>query len=425
MDHSTLLRGGLVIDATGEREADVVMSDDGSISAVGIDLSADTTLDVSGCIVAPGLVDIGTHLCEPGAEEIETIATGTRAAALGGYTAVLAMPDTDPAIDHSAIVREIQELAVGASCTVEIAGAITVGRAGERLAPMGEMAALGVRVFTDGGRSVADARLMRRALQYASSLGVTIAVRCEDRSLATGGHMHEGEWSARLGVAGICAEAEELIVQRDVALARLTGAPVHIMRVSTRRSIESIRRAKAEGIAVTCDVTPHHLTLTHDALVHYNPQLKVSPPLRPADDVTACVEGLGDGTIDAIATDHHPRSADAKELPFDEAPVGMLGLQTALSLALEAGLPASRAIAQLSWLPAAAVGLSETHGRTVDVGEPANLCVIDAEATWTLDAHRLASRAKNTPFLGRTFTGQVRHTFHHGTPTVLDCEAQR
>src|SRR5256885_3313911 len=228
-----VVKGGTVIDATGERPADVLIDDDGRIAAVGPDLSAGRTIDAGGCIVAPGLVDLHTHLREPGREESETVEAGSRAAALGGFTAVVAMPNTEPAIDSAAVVRDVLELGRKALCDVHAAGAVTVGRAGEQLAPMAEMAALGVRIFTDDGNGVQDNRLMRRALEYASGLDVTLAQHCEDESLSAGGHMHEGEWSSRLGVPGIPAEAEELMVMRDIPLVRLTGASVHFQHLST------------------------------------------------------------------------------------------------------------------------------------------------------------------------------------------------
>ncbi|HLT16593.1 MAG TPA: dihydroorotase, partial [Acidimicrobiales bacterium] len=265
---TVVVKGGRVVDAAGERVADVVVDDDGRIAAVGEDLSADRTIDAAGCVVAPGFVDLHTHLREPGQEEAETIETGARAAALGGYTCVLAMPNTIPAIDHAGIVREVLELGRTAPCDVRSSGAITVGRQGEQLAPLAEMAALGVRFFTDDGAGVADARLMRRALEYATGIqvdgkGIVLAQHCEDPVLSSGGHMHEGEWSSRLGIPGQPAEAEELMVMRDIALARLTGARVHFQHLSTARSVEMVRAAKAAGIPVSCEATTHHLTLTH------------------------------------------------------------------------------------------------------------------------------------------------------------------
>jgi dihydroorotase len=323
------------------------------------------------------------------------------------------------------VVREVQALARTALCDVEVAGAITVGRGGERLAPMAEMAALGVRLFTDDGTGVQDARLMRRALEYAGGLGVTLAQHCEDAALAGAGHMHEGEWSSRLGIAGQPAEAEELMVMRDIALSRLTGAPVHFQHLSTAGSVEMVRTARARRLAVSAEATPHHFTLTDACCAGFDPVFKVNPPLRTDADVAAVRAGLADGALDAIATDHAPHAAHLKEQPFDQAPPGMLGLETALALALtELDLPLDEVLALLSWRPAAIAGIADRHGR-VEAGRPANLCVIDPAAAWVVDPDRLASRARNTPYTGRKLTGRVRHTVWRGEPVVIDGEAQR
>ena len=420
-----VLKGGEVLDGGGRRRADVVVSD-GAIAVVGADLDADVVLDAAGCVVAPGLVDLHTHLRQPGREEAETVETGSRAAALGGFTAVVAMPNTEPAIDQAAVVRDVQELARHALCDVEVAGAITVGRAGERLTPMAEMAALGVRLFTDDGTGVQDARLMRRALEYAGGLGVTLAQHCEDAALASGGHMHEGEWSSRLGMPGQPAEAEELMVMRDIALSRLTGARVHLQHLSTAGSVAMVRAARAEGLAVTAEATPHHFTLTDASCAGFDPVFKVNPPLRTDADVAAVKAGLADGTLDAIATDHAPHAPHLKEQPFDQAPPGMLGLETALALALtELDLSLDEIIGLLSWRPAAIAGIADRHGGRIEPGRPANLCVIDPAAVWVVDPDRLASRARNTPYAGRKLTGRVRHTLWRGEAVVIDGEAQR
>ena len=423
-----VIKGGRVIDATGERVADVVIGDDGRIAAVGPELSADLVLDASSCVVSPGLVDLHSHLRQPGQEEAETIETGARAAALGGYTCILAMPNTIPAIDHAGIVREVLELGRTAPCDVRTSGAITVGRHGEQLAPMGEMAALGVRFFTDDGAGVADARLMRRAMEYASGLPgeVILAQHCEDPVLASGGHMHEGEWSARLGLPGQPAEAEELMVMRDLALVRLTGTRVHFQHLSTARSIEMLRIAKANGLPVTCEATTHHFTLTHAECASYDPVFKVNPPLRTTADVAAVRTGLADGSIDCIATDHAPHTQEAKEAAFDQAPPGMIGLETALALALtELDLPIAHVLALLSWRPARILGVDDEHGLPVAPGHPANLTVIDPTATWTVDPAGFASRSRNSPYTGRTLTGRVRHTLLGGEPVVIEGEPQR
>jgi len=305
---TVVVRGGTVVDATGPRRADVLVAD-GVVAAVadGVDVPAGATvLDAADCIVSPGLVDLHAHLRQPGAEEAETVETGSRAAALGGYTAVVAMPNTDPPIDSAAVATEVLALGAGALCRVAVAGAITVGRAGTRLAPMAELAALGVRLFTDDGAGVQDAGVMRRAMEYAHGLGVTLGQHCEVDALAAGGHMHEGAWSSRLGVPGIPAEAEELMVARDIALARMTGGRVHFLHLSTARSLAMVAAAKAEGLAVTAEVTPHHLSFTDERLAGYDAVFKVNPPLRSVDDVAALRAGCAAGDVDAVATDHAP-----------------------------------------------------------------------------------------------------------------------
>jgi len=449
---TVVLRGGTVVDATGERVADVAV-EAGVVVAVepGLEVPRGATvLDAGGCVVAPGLVDLHTHLRQPGAEEAETVDSGARAAALGGFTAVVAMPNTDPPVDSAAVAREVLALGAGAPCAVAVAGAITVGRAGERLAPLGELAALGVRLFTDDGTGVQDVGVMRRALEYARGLGVTLAQHCEDAGLADGGLMHEGAWSSRLGVPGVPAEAEELMVARDIALARLTAGRVHFLHLSTARSAALVAAAREEGLAVTAEVTPHHLALTHAELAGYDPVFKVSPPLRTEADVAALRRACARGTVDAIATDHAPHPPERKETTLDVAPPGMLGLQTALAVVLEAlcrgagarGAPGSGdgevpgdtmalgdVLGLLSWRPAAVAGLDRAHGGEqggpIEAGAPANLCVLDPAATWEVDPRRLASRSRNTPWAGRVLTGQVRHTLLRGEPVVVDAEAVR
>ena len=422
-----VIKGGRVIDQDGDRVADVAI-DGERIAEVGTDLdtAGARVIDAGGCIVSPGLVDLHTHLREPGKEDAETIESGSRAAVLGGYTAIVAMPNTTPAIDDAAVVQFVLDAGRKAVCDVHTSAAITVGRQGEALAPMAELAALGVRIFTDDGSGVQDDRLMRRAMEYAGGLGVTLAQHCEIESLMAGGHMHEGEWSSRLGIPGIPAAAEELMVQRDLALAELTGAQVHFQHMSTAGSGELIRAAKAKGLRATAEATTHHFTLTHAAVASYDPVFKVNPPLRTDADVAAVRAGLADGTIDAIATDHAPHTQQDKEAPFDQAPPGMLGLETALALALtELDLPIERLLALLSWQPAAIAGLTATHGGPIAEGRTANLCVFDPTARWVVDPATSASRSRNTPYAGRSLTGRVRHTVVFGEPVVIDGEVQR
>jgi len=449
-----VIRGGTVVDETGERRADVIISN-GTVTAVGGDLEAPSTatvLDAGGCLVTPGLVDLHTHLRQPGGEEAETVETAARAAARGGYTAVVGMPNTDPPIDSAAVALEVLGLGAKALCQVAVAGAITMGRQGERLAPMGELAALGVRLFTDDGTGVQDAGVMRRALEYARGLGVTLGQHCEDDALAAGGSMHEGAWSSRLGVPGIPAAAEELMVARDIMLARLTGGRVHFLHLSTAGSVVLVAAAKAEGLAVSAEVTPHHLSLTDAELIGYDTVFKVNPPLRADADVAALRAGCATGTIDAVATDHAPHPRQAKEGPLDVAASGMLGLETAMAVTLQAlaapgkldGPGASPAptgsteapamtvgavLALLSWRPARiaglAVGQGGDQGGPIAAGLPGNVCVIDPAERWEVDPDRLASRSRNTPWAGRMLTGRVRHTIYRGEPVVVDTEAQR
>jgi dihydroorotase len=434
-----VVRGGTVVDATGTRRADVEVRD-GVVAAVGDGLEVPagaTVLDAADCIVGPGLVDLHVHLRQPGAEEAECVESGARAAALGGYTAVVAMPNTTPAIDSAAVATEVLALGEAAPCRVAVAAAITVGRAGQRLAPMAELAALGVRLFTDDGAGVQDAAVMRRALEYARGLGVTLGQHCEVESLATGGHMHEGACSSRLGVPGIPAEAEELMVARDIALARMIGGRVHFLHLSTARSLAMVAAAKAEGLAVTAEVTPHHLTFTDERLSGYDARFKVNPPLRTGADVAALRAGCAAGTVDAVATDHAPHPPEAKDAPLADAPPGMLGLETALAATLaalgpapgSAGMGLGDVLALLSWRPAAIAGLDAAgggdQGGPVVPGAPANLCVLDPALVWEVEPARLASRSRNTPWGGAKLSGRARHTVLAGEPVVVDGEAQR
>jgi dihydroorotase len=370
------------------------------------------------------------HLREPGDEEAETIETGARAAALGGFTAVVAMPNTEPPLDDAAVVASVLAAGREATCEIVSSGCISKGRRGEELAPMGEMHALGVRIFTDDGACVADAGVMRRALEYARALpGAVVAQHAEDPSLAAGGHMHEGGWSSRLGIPGRPEAAEAIVVARDVMLAELTGTPVHFLHLSTAAAVELVRDAKDRGVPVTAEVAPHHFTLTDAECQTFDPAFKVHPPLRTDADVAAVKAGLADGTIDAIATDHAPHVPEAKERPFEEAPPGMLGLETAFALTLselvEPGVLAlDDALACLSWQPAAIAALRD-HGGPVQPGRPANLCIVDPAVHWEVDPIRLASRSRNTPYAGRKLTGRVRHTILRGEPVVVDGVAQR
>jgi len=425
-----VITGGTLLDQHGERAGDLAI-EDGHIVAVrdgaGARLIGDTVLDASECIVAPGFVDLHVHLREPGKEEAETIETGSRAAALGGFTAVVAMPNTDPAQDCVAVVDFVRAQGRKAGlCEVLPSGCITIGRAGEQLAPYGELAAAGVHLFTDDGNGVQDPQLMRRALEYAKPLGIVLAQHCEVTALTKGAVMHEGSCCSRLGLPGWPALAEELMVFRDIELVRLTGVPMHFLHLSTARSVQLVRQGKAEGLPITAEATPHHFTLTDEQLGGYDPVFKVNPPLRTRADIDAIKAGLADGTIDAIATDHAPHAAHTKEVPLDQAPPGMVGLETALALAItELDMPLADIVAALSWQPAAIAGVADRHGRPIAVGEPANLTVFHPTQQWTVVPAQLASKSRNTPYAGRTVQGKVRHTIFEGNPVVIDSAAQR
>jgi dihydroorotase len=388
---------------------------------------ADIDLNASGCVVSPGFVDLHVHLREPGREESETIETGSRAAALGGFTAVVAMPNTEPSQDSRIVVEFVRSQGERAGlCEVIPSGCITVGRSGQALAPYSELRDAGVTLFTDDGNGVQDPLLMRRALEYARDLDITLAQHCEVSSLTVGAVMHEGSCCSHLGLPGWPAIAEELMVHRDIELVRLTGSRIHFLHLSTERSVEMVRRAKAEGLPVTAEATPHHFTLTDEALRSFDPVFKVNPPLRTPADIAALKEGLRDGTIDAIATDHAPHASHLKEQPLDQAPPGMLGLETALALSLtELNMETHAVLAALSWNPARIAGVGDRHGRPVAVGEPANLAIFDPTHEWVVDRDLVASKSKNTPYHGRTVRGKVRHTVYAGQVVVRDGVAQR
>ena len=424
-----LISGGLVLDQTGERTADVRIVD-GVISEVGEGLSpvaGDETLDASGWIVSPGFVDLHTHLREPGREEAETIETGSRAAAKGGYTCVVAMPNTDPTQDSVSVIEFVRRQGeVAGLCDVRPSGSITIGRQGQQLSPLAELADAGVHLFTDDGDGVQDPLLMRRALEYSADLGIVLAQHCEVKRLTEGAVMHEGHCCSKFGLPGWPSIAEELMVYRDIELVRLTGAPVHILHLSTARSVELVRAAKADGLPVTAEATPHHISLTDDLLAGYNALYKVNPPLRTMADVEAVRAGLADGTIDAIATDHAPHAPETKEQPLDQAPPGMLGLETALGVSLASlDMPIADVVAALSWKPAAIAGVADQHGRPISAGEPANLTVFDPNADWQVVPAELASKSRNTPFVGIPLKGRVKHTVLKGVPSVKDGRATK
>ena len=421
-----VLKGGAVVDSRGEQRADVAI-EDGHVVEVGAALKGADTVDVAGCVVAPGFVDLHAHLREPGKEEAETIETGSRAGAKGGYTALVAMPNTDPPQDSVAVIDFVREQGKRAGLVdVVPSGCITLGREGEALAPMAELAAAGVRIFTDDGNGVQDELLMRRAMEYGKGLGITLAQHCEVSSLTKGAVMNECQCCTSLGLPGWPSVAEELMVFRDIELARLTGARVHFLHLSTARSVELVRAAKRDGLPVTAEVTPHHLSLDETRLTTFDTVFKVNPPLRSLNDIAALRAGVLDGTIDALATDHAPHPRRDKELSLDQAPPGMLGLETALGVALGVlKVDLAHLVRVMSINPARIAGIADRHGRDVQPGAPANVVVFDPATTWTVEPDKLASKSRNTPYAGMTLRGKVRHTMLDGVFTVRDGEAQR
>jgi dihydroorotase len=403
---------------------------DGVVAEVGARLSpaGAELVDAAGLIVLPGLVDLHTHLREPGREDAETVETGSRAAALGGYTAVCAMPNTDPVADTAGVVEQVYRLGRAAGLVdVQPIGAVTVDLAGERLAELAAMATSAARVqmFSDDGNCVADPRLMRRALEYVKAFDAVVAQHAEEPRLTEGAQLHEGEVATRLGLAGWPAVAEEAIIVRDVLLAAHVGSRLHVCHVSTAGSVEILRQAKARGVRVSAEVTPHHLLLTDEYASGYDPVFKVNPPLRTATDTAALRQAVRDGTIDAIATDHAPHAVEDKECEWAYARPGMLGLQTALPVALDVfGEDWELIAARMSRAPARIAGLTE-HGRDPAPGVPANLTLVDPAARREVDPAELASLSRNTPYAGMTLPGRVVATFLRGEPTVLDGKAVR
>jgi len=423
---SIVIRGATVVNPDALFLADVRVI--GSlIDAVGEGLDGDIVLDGTGYFVSSGFVDLHTHLREPGKEEAETIESGSRAAALGGYTAVVAMPNTDPAQDNVATVRFVREQGVRANlCEVMPSGCITVGRLGAELVPYAGLADEGVTLFTDDGNGVQDEDTMKRALVSARLANVTLAQHCEVASMTNGAVMHDGACCSSLGVPGWPSLAEEQMVQRDIALVRATGAKMHFLHLSTQGSVQLVRDAKAEGLPITAEVTPHHLSLLDELLTSFDPIFKVNPPLRTAADIAALKAGVLDGTIDAVATDHAPHAGHTKEQPLDQAPPGMLGLETALAVVnTSMELDARKIVELMSWNPARIAGLDARHGRAVAAGEPANICVWNTTDVWEVSRDGLASKSKNTPYHGMNVRGRVRHTLFNGQIVVNEGKATR
>ena len=418
-----LIANGYVVDPSqGINTGKNLLIEDGRVAGL-LDHSESVpegaeVLDATGLVVAPGFIDMHVHLREPGQEYKETIATGAAAAVEGGWTCICAMPNTDPANDSPAVTRFIIEQARRASlANVFPIGSITKGSKGAELAEMGEMKLAGVVAVSDDGRPVPSAGMMRRAMEYARGFDLTVVDHCEDKTLAAGGAMHEGRWSLLLGLRGIPAAAEEMDAVRDCTLARLTGARVHLAHVSTRGAIEAVRRAKDAGLFVTCEVTPHHWTLTDETVEGYDTNTKMSPPLRSRDHVEAILEGLRDKTIDAIATDHAPHHADEKALEYDQAPFGITGLETAVGLAFdrlvhEGVISLERLVELCSTNPARIFNLTDRG--TLRKNAWGDVTILDPDLNWTFDVSRSKSKSRNTPFDGLAMRGAAVATIVAG-----------
>ncbi|MHC0428710.1 dihydroorotase [Streptomyces sp. O3] len=420
-----LIRGAKVL---GGAPQDVLI-DGETIAAVGEGLSADgaQVTEADGQILLPGLVDLHTHLREPGREDSETVLTGTKAAAKGGWTAVHAMANTFPVADTAGVVEQVWRLGRESGyCDVQPVGAVTVGLEGKQLAELGAMheSAAGVVVFSDDGKCVDDAVIMRRALEYVKAFDGVVAQHAQEPRLTEGAQMNEGVVSAELGLGGWPAVAEESVIARDVLLAEHVGSRVHICHLSTAGSVEIVRWAKAKGIDVTAEVTPHHLLLTDELVRSYNPVYKVNPPLRTQADVMALREALADGTIDIVATDHAPHPREDKDCEWAAAAMGMVGLETALSVVqhtmVDTGLLDWAGVAERMSVNPARIGRLDGHGRPVSAGEPANLTLVDPAYRGAVDPAGFASRSRNTPYEGRELPGRVTHTFLRGRATVVD-----
>jgi dihydroorotase len=426
-----LLRGARVVDPASDTDgpADVLVVDE-TVEEVGADIASGgaEVLDCDGLVVAPGLVDLHAHLREPGREDAETVETGSRAAALGGYTAICAMPNTDPVADTAAVILEVRNLADKAGLVdVFPAAAITKGLEGERLVEIGELAELGIRLFTDDHESVQSAQVMRMALEYARAFEVVICQHAQEASLTEGWQMHEGAYSSLLGLRGAPAEAEAVIVARDVLLAGRAGGRLHVTHTSAALSVGLIRDARARGTRVTADVTPHHLTFSDEDLQGYDTNLRVNPPLRSAEDRDALRAGLRSGDLDAVATDHAPHAEEDKEVEFDQARPGTTGLETALAAVLTALGPEPDlrlVVERMAGAPARILGLEE-HGGPIAPGRPANLVAFDPAAEWTAGDRPWASRGRNSAFQGRKLRGRVVHTMLRGDLVVGDGAATR
>lgn len=433
-----LIRGGKLVDSTGVRGGDLLI-EEGLIAARENKIRPsgdDVVIDARGLVVSPAFVDLHTHLRQPG-HESETILSGSNAGVLGGYGALLAMPNTVPAIDSPEIVKYVQNLAKTAALDVYVTGSITKGRLGETMTEMSKMAELGVRLFTDDGSGVQNSQLMRRALEYAKGIGVTLAQHCEDSDLANGGSINEGATSSILGVRGIPNAAEDVMVARDIELVRLTGARMHFLHISTKRAASMVASAKAEGLPITAEVTPHHLALSDERLNDFNPLFKVNPPLRSEADRLGLWDALFSDVFDAVATDHAPHANSSKEIPLDQASFGMIGLQSALG-ALLGGLRnrlnlgaesesipdemLMHLVGLFTWRPARIAQIDHSHGGPLVTGRPANITIFDPNYRWLLANEDLVSLSKNSPYFDTQLVGKVLYTFVNGDMKVSEGE---
>lgn len=414
---SVLLKNGRVVDPSQklDKKADILVTD-GLVAKIGPNIKAgvkDKIYDAKDKVVTPGLIDMHVHLREPGREDEETVATGTRAAAAGGFTSVNCMPNTEPVVDNASVVRMLRDRAEDTGVVnVYVTGAITKGLEGKEISDMGDMVKFGAIAFSDDGKCIMDAEVMRRAMEYVKMLGVPLIVHAEDVNLSRGGQMHEGYYSTLLGLSPIPSQAEEVIVARDIRLSELTNSRIHLTHISTKGSVEMVKIAKTHHIPVTCDVTPHHLTLTDKSVIGYDTNFKINPPLRSEADVKACIQGLIDGTIDVIASDHAPHAVQEKECEWEYAACGKVGLESSLgvmltSLVEEGKLSINQLVAKMSCNPAVVLGLDKTGRGTLKEGSVADITVIDTTKSWIVDSMKLKSKSRNTPYDGWELKGRA------------------
>ncbi len=417
-----VIKGGTVLDKTGSKKADIAIGADGNIAQIGDDLAGGKVIDATGCIVTSGLVDLNSHFCQPGDEEIETISSGTRSAVLGGYTAVMLMPHTSPTIDSAAAVKEMQSLRSEALCHIEFSGSLTADGLGEALSPIGEMVSLGIRFFVHANFSSLNASLLRRAMEYGTKFDATIGLT---PFIDGTGHMHEGIVSSDLGIQGIAIEEEEILTYQFVRMAQLTGARLHLQQISSPKAIEIISAAKADGVSITCEVSPHHFALTDEEVRSYRTVYKVAPPLRTKKETERIKELILSGQVDAIATSHSPQPQHLIDLPFEEAPYGTIGLETAFAVsATELNAPLSEILSAMSWVPAEIAGLEATHGGVLSEGRPGNLIVVDENKQWSPSVSEIAIKNMDSPFDGCLLTGKIKDTLVNGNVVVSNGEVQ-